>query len=293
MAQVRLMTAMITPYDENLEVNYEKAAEISDMLASNGSDGIVVCGTTGESPVLTHEEKLNLYKTVKETVGNKVQIWAGTGSNDTRASVELTKRAEATGVDGIMLVTPYYNKPTQEGLFQHFKTIAAATSLPVMLYNVPSRTSANLLPETVAKLAEIKNITAIKEASGNMDQVSLLKTLIGDSMLIYSGDDSITLPLMSLGASGVISIASHIVGKQIKEMIDNFVDGNVARAKAIHLKLFPLFKTLFIETNPIPVKEAMNMMGMNVGGFRLPLTGAREQNKNIIRKMLIEHNLME
>jgi 4-hydroxy-tetrahydrodipicolinate synthase len=193
MGQVRLMTAMITPYDQNLNVNYKKAAEVSAMLASTGSDGIVVCGTTGESPVLTHKEKLKLFETVKNAVGNKVKIWAGTGSNDTRSSVELTREAQAIGIDGIMLVTPYYNKPTQEGLYQHFKTIAEVTSLPVMLYNVPSRTSANLLPETVARLSQIENIQAIKEASGSMDQVSLLKTLIGDSMLIYSGDDSLTL----------------------------------------------------------------------------------------------------
>jgi 4-hydroxy-tetrahydrodipicolinate synthase len=293
MGQVRLMTAMITPYDENLNVNYQKAAEISVMLAETGSDGIVVCGTTGESPVLTHKEKLKLFETVKNAVGNKVQIWAGTGSNDTRSSVELTREAQAIGIDGIMLVTPYYNKPTQEGLYQHFKTIAGVTSLPVMLYNVPSRTSSNLLPETVARLSQIENIKAIKEASGSMDQVSLLKNLIGDSMLIYSGDDSLTLPLMSVGATGVVSIASHLVGKQIKEMIESFVDGEISRATEIHLKLFPLIKTLFLVTNPIPVKEALNMLGMDVGGFRLPLTGAGEEERKTIKKILIEHNLLQ
>ncbi len=293
MGQVRLMTAMITPYDQNLNVNYKKAAEVSAMLASTGSDGIVVCGTTGESPVLTHKEKLKLFETVKNAVGNKVQIWAGTGSNDTRSSVELTREAQAIGIDGIMLVTPYYNKPTQEGLYQHFKTIAEVTSLPVMLYNVPSRTSANLLPETVARLSQIENIQAIKEASGSMDQVSLLKTLIGDSMLIYSGDDSLTLPLMSVGATGVVSIASHLVGREIKEMIESFVDGKISRATEIHLKLFPLIKTLFLVTNPIPVKEALNMLGMDVGGFRLPLTGAGEEERKIIKQILIEHNLLQ
>jgi 4-hydroxy-tetrahydrodipicolinate synthase len=292
MGLARLMTAMITPFDADLNVNYQKAAQLSEMLASNGSEGIVVCGTTGESPVLTHDEKLKLYATVKDAVGDKVQVWAGTGSNDTRSSVELTKEAQSVGVDGVMLVTPYYNKPTQEGLYQHFKTIAEATSLPVMLYNVPSRTSANLLPETVARLAKIDNIAAIKEASGSMDQVSLLKSLIGDSMLIYSGDDSLTLPLMSLGAVGVISVASHIAGKQIQEMITAFVNGNIAKATEIHLELFPLFKALFVVTNPIPVKEALNMLGMDVGGFRLPLTGAGEQEKSVIRKMLSEHHLL-
>lgn len=292
MSQVRLMTAMITPYDKNSNVNYKKAAEISEMLVTNGSDGIVVCGTTGESPVLIHEEKLKLFETVKNAVGNRAQIWAGTGSNDTSSSMALTKEAQSIGVDGIMLVTPYYNKPTQEGLYQHFKTIAEVTTLPVMLYNVPSRTSANLVPETVARLSQIENITAIKEASGNMDQVSLLKTLVGDSMLIYSGDDSLTLPLMSLGAAGVVSIASHLVGKQIKEMIEAFVDGNVSKATEIHLKLFPLIKMLFVVTNPIPVKEALNMTGMDVGGFRLPLTGAGEHEKNLIREMLKKYKLL-
>jgi 4-hydroxy-tetrahydrodipicolinate synthase len=283
---------MITPYDDNLEVNYTKAAEISEMLVAKGSDGIVVCGTTGESPVLYHEEKLQLYKTIKNQVGDRIQVWAGTGSNNTRATVELTRQAEKTGVDGIMLVTPYYNKPSQQGLYEHFKTVAESTSLPIMLYNIPGRTGANLLPETVVKLAEIPNVVAIKEASGSMDQVSLLKTILPDSMAVYSGDDSLTLPMLAIGAAGVVSIASHLIGNDLKQMIECFFNGDFKKALEIHLRLFPVMKGLFITTNPVPLKEALNMLGMNVGGLRLPLVGASENDKARIREMLIDNNIL-
>ncbi|MEN6463260.1 MAG: 4-hydroxy-tetrahydrodipicolinate synthase [Syntrophomonas sp.] len=293
MPTMRLLTAMITPYDNNLEVNYAKAAEISELLAGNGSDGIVVCGTTGESPVLSHEEKLQLYKTVKDQVADRIQVWAGTGSNNTRATVELTRQAEKTGVDGIMLVTPYYNKPSQQGLYEHFKTVAESTSLPVMLYNIPGRTGANLLPETVARLAKIQNIAAIKEASGSMDQVSLLKTVLPESMAVYSGDDSLTLPMLAIGAAGVVSIASHLIGNEIKQMLECFFAGDIEKAREIHLRIFPVMKGLFITTNPVPLKEAMNMLDMNVGGLRLPLTGASEAEKARIREMLIDNNILK
>lgn len=293
MPTMRLLTAMITPYYDNMEINYSKAAEISEMLADNGSDGIVVCGTTGESPVLSHDEKLKLYQTVKKQVGDRIQVWAGTGSNNTRATVELTREAEKTGVDGIMLVTPYYNKPSQQGLYEHFKTAAESTSLPVMLYNIPGRTSANLLPETVARLAEISNIVAIKEASGSMDQVTLLKTIIPDTMAVYSGDDSLTLPMMAIGAAGVVSIASHLIGKEIKKMIEYFLTGDINKAREIHLKIFPIIKGLFITTNPVPLKEALNILSMNVGGLRLPLTGASESEKERIREMLKDNNILK
>ncbi|HEX3010819.1 MAG TPA: 4-hydroxy-tetrahydrodipicolinate synthase [Syntrophomonadaceae bacterium] len=293
MPTMRLLTAMITPYYDNMEINYSKAAEISEMLADNGSDGIVVCGTTGESPVLSHDEKLKLYQTVKKQVGDRIQVWAGTGSNNTRATVELTSEAEKTGVDGIMLVTPYYNKPSQQGLYEHFKTAAESTSLPVMLYNIPGRTSTNLLPETVARLAEISNIVAIKEASGSMDQVTLLKTILPDTMAVYSGDDSLTLPMMAIGAAGVVSIASHLIGKEIKQMIEYFLAGDINKAREIHLRIFPIIKGLFITTNPVPLKEALNMLNMNVGGLRLPLTGASEAEKERIREMLKDNNILK
>lgn len=289
----RLLTAMVTPYDENLEINYAKVEEVAKYLADNGSDGIVVAGTTGESPVLSAEEKLQLLDTVKKTVGDKVQVWVGTGSYNTKETAELSKKAENHGADGIMLVTPYYNKPSQEGLYQHFKTIAQGVSTPIMLYNVPGRTSCNLLPETINRLVEIDNIVAVKEASGNMDQVSLLKSLIADNAFIYSGDDSLTLPIMSLGGIGVVSIASHIIGLQIKTMINSFVAGDIQAAAQMHSKLFPIFKGLFITTNPVPVKEALNLRGMNVGGFRLPLTNASLQEIEFIKELLISNNLLD
>lgn len=286
MVKARLMTAMVTPYDGDLQVDYRKARELVSHLVRTGSEGIVVCGTTGESPTLSAEEKLQLFSVVKEQVGDQVEVWAGTGSNHTGAAVELTREAARTGVDGIMVVAPYYNKPTQEGLFEHYRAIAGATHLPVMIYNVPGRTSINVLPETVQRLARIDNIVAIKEASGSMDQVSHLKTLVPDDFIIYSGDDSLTLPMLAIGASGVVSIASHIAGQRIKEMIDSFFAGNITRATALHRELFPLFKGLFITTNPIPLKEALNMMGIDVGGLRLPLTGATEGEKVRIRELL-------
>lgn len=292
MQMARLLTAIVTPYDHNLEVNYEKAGEIACHLANNGSDGVVVAGTTGESPVLSAEEKLKLLETIKKAVGDKVQVWAGTGSYNTNESIHLSKEAEKLGADGIMLVTPYYNKPSQEGLYLHFKSIAEKVSIPLMLYNVPGRTSCNLLPETIKRLVEIDNVVAIKEASGDMDQVSLLKTMIKDKAVIYSGDDSLTLPIMSLGGQGVVSIASHIIGKEIKEMIDAYFAGNMKQATEIHLKLFPIFKGLFITTNPVPLKEALNMMGMDVGGFRLPLTNASLKEKEFIKELLIKNNLL-
>jgi len=292
MAVPRLMTAIITPFDDNLQVNYSKAEELAEHLCDNGTEGIVVCGTTGESPVLSHEEKIGLYEAVKRQVGHRVPVWAGTGSNNTAVSIELSRKAEKVGVDGIMLVTPYYNKPSQEGLYQHFKAVAESVSLPVMVYNVPGRTSANLLPETVARLAEIDNIVAVKEACGNVDQVSLLTTLVPEDFLIYCGDDSMTLPMMALGAVGVVSIASHLVGNEIKAMIDAFVKGDMTGAIKQHRHLFPMFRGLFVTTNPIPLKEALNMMGKQVGGLRLPLCGADEKERAAIKQLLNDYKLL-
>lgn len=292
MAAPRLMTAIITPFDDDLQVNYSKAEELAEYLCDNGTEGLVVCGTTGESPVLSHEEKVGLYEAVKRKVGHRVPVWAGTGSNNTAATIELSRKAEKVGADGIMLVTPYYNKPTQEGLYQHFKAIAESVSVPVMVYNVPGRTSANLLPETVARLAEIDNIVAVKEASGSIDQVSLLTTLVPEDFLIYCGDDSMTLPMMALGAVGVVSIASHLVGNEIKAMIDAFVGGDMAGAVKLHRYLFPMFRGLFVTTNPIPLKEALNMLGKQVGGLRLPLCGADEKDRAAIKKLLADYKLL-
>ena len=288
----RLITAMITPFDDRLQVNYAKAAEVAEHLVQNGTEGIVVAGTTGESPVLSDEEKLRLFATVKEQVGSRVSVWAGTGSNNTQHSIELSREAEKLGVDGVLLVGPYYNKPSQEGLYQHFRAIAEAINIPAMVYNIPSRTSSNILPETIARLAQIDNIVALKESSGDMNQVSQLAYLLPEGMKVYSGDDSLTLPMMALGAYGVVSVASHLVGKDIQRMITAFNNGDTREATRIHLALYPIFKGLFITTNPVPLKEAMNILGMEVGGLRLPLTRASQQEHEFIRNMLISTGLL-
>lgn len=291
MTGLKLLTAMVTPFNEKLEVNYDKACELARYLLANGSDGLVVSGTTGESPVLSSEEKIQLFATVKEAVGSQVEVWAGTGSYNTRESIELSQKAEENGVDGLLLVCPYYNKPSQEGLYRHFKAIAESVSIPVMLYNIPGRTGINLQPETVVKLAGIENIKAIKEASGNMDQVSLLKTMLPEDFLIFSGDDSLTLPMLSIGASGVVSIASHLVGNDIKAMLNAFANGDNHRALELHRYLMSMFKGLFITTNPIPVKEALNMLGMQLGSFRLPLCNANQSELEFISELLAKYML--
>ncbi|ADL06814.1 4-hydroxy-tetrahydrodipicolinate synthase [Thermosediminibacter oceani] len=281
----RVITAMVTPFDGDLNVDYAAFENLVDHLIKNGSDALVVTGTTGESPTLSDEEKLTLYKLAKEVAGGRAKIIAGTGSYNTRHSIELSLKAQEIGVDGLLLVSPYYNKPTQEGLYQHFKMIAEAVDIPVMLYNVPGRTAVTIEPETLMKLSKVKNIVAVKDAGGNLDKTSKTRLLAPD-LTVYSGDDSLTLPMLALGAKGIVSVASHIVGREIKEMIESFEKGDVNRAREIHLKLFDLFKVLFIVTNPIPVKEAMNMIGVKVGGLRPPLTPADEKTKEAIKETL-------
>lgn len=283
-----VLTAMVTPFDDNLEVNYPEAKRLAQYLVDNGSDGIVVAGTTGESPTLTKEEKIRLFAVVKEQVGGKAKVVAGTGSNNTKESVSLTKEADKLGLDGVMLVVPYYNKPCQEGLFSHFKEIATATSLPVMLYNVPTRTVTNLTPDTVAKLAEIPNIVAIKEAAGSMDQVTELRRVVPEDFVIYSGDDSLTLPMLALGCQGVVSVASHIAGKEIQSMIKAFKAGDHTKAATIHQQLFPIFKSMFVTTNPVPVKAAVNLLGIKAGSVRLPLLNAKPEVVEAVRRSLVQ-----
>lgn len=282
---------MVTPFKENGEVNYEKAQELAQFLLENGSDSLVLAGTTGESPTLSFKEKINLFTAVKEAVKGKGLIIAGTGGNYTDESIELSKAAEKVGVDGLLLVVPYYSKPNQEGLYQHFKAIALNTHLPIMLYNIPSRTGSNLLPETVKRLSDIDNITAIKESSGVMDQVSALKKLLDDNFLIYSGDDSLTLPMLSLGGTGVVSVVAHLAGKRIKTMVELFKSGDIKPALDLHLELFDLFKGMFITTNPVPVKTALNILGWNLGGFRLPLTEIFPKERTFIENLLKQYNL--
>jgi 4-hydroxy-tetrahydrodipicolinate synthase len=270
----RILTAMVTPMNDALEVNYEEAKRLAQYLTVHGSDGVVVCGTTGESPTVTDSEKVELFKVVKAALGSKCTVIAGIGSYSTASSISLARKAATTGVDGLMAVVPYYNKPSQEGMFQHFKAIAEATSLPLMLYNVPSRTSANLLPETVKRLSEIPNIVALKEAAGSIDQVSELKRMLPSKFSIYSGDDSMTLPMLALGCSGIVSVAAHVIGDEMKEMVDAWFDGDTAQATKWHLDLFPIFKGIFVTSNPVPIKALMNMRGIKAGGVRLPLVKA-------------------
>lgn len=287
----RLITAMVTPFDTEFKVDYDRAGELAEKLAKEGSEGLVVAGTTGESATLTDEEKIRLFRVVKEAVGGKTKVIAGTGTNCTAKSIELTKRAEEVEVDGILLVTPYYNRPPQEGLYQHFRAVAEATDLPVLLYNIPSRSAVNLEAKTTARLAEVHNIVGIKEASGNMAQVAEIIGLTGEEFLVYSGNDSDTLPILALGGVGVISVASHLAGPMMKEMIEAYVRGEVAKAAELNAKLSPLFKVLFITTNPIPVKSALEMVGLPVGAPRPPLVEATLEQKAAIRKVLEELEL--
>jgi len=281
----RILTAMVTPMNEALEINYQEAARLAQYLIAHGSDSVVVCGTTGESPTVKDDEKVELFRVVKEALG-KTPVVAGIGSYDTEASVALARKAATTGVDGLMAVVPYYNKPSQEGLFQHFKAIAEATSLPLILYNVPSRTSANLMPATVKRLAEIPNVVALKEAAGSVDQVTELKRMLPPEFVIYSGDDSMTLPMLALGCNGIISVAAHVIGDEMKQMVDAWFAGDTAQATQWHLDLFPIFKGIFVTTNPVPIKAIVNMLGINAGGVRLPLVEATPEEMKFIKNLM-------
>ncbi|TBR56868.1 4-hydroxy-tetrahydrodipicolinate synthase [Westiellopsis prolifica IICB1] len=268
----RVLTAMITPFKEDGSINYDVAAELAAHLVNNGTDTLVVCGTTGESPTLTWEEKYQLLAVVLQAVAGKAKVIAGCGSNSTKEAISMTQKAFQIGVHGSLQVVPYYNKPPQAGLYKHFQVIAqACLDLPLLLYNVPGRTGQNLQPETVARLAEISNIIGIKEASGNLDQASQTRCLTPKEFHIYSGDDSLTLPLLAIGAKGVVSVASHLVGNQLQQMIQAFSAGQIQVASDIHLQLFPLFKALFATTNPIPVKIALKLLNWKVDLTRLPL----------------------
>lgn len=281
-----LITAMITPFYENGDVNYDKAAELATYLVDNGADAIVVAGTTGESPTLSDEEKKELFCTVVSAVKGKAQVLAGTGTNNTAQSIRLTQMAQSCDVDGIMLVVPYYNKPSQEGLYQHFSAIAAQTSLPVMLYNVPGRTVVNMTAETTLRLAALPNIVAVKEASGDLEQIARIRAGAPAGFAVYSGDDSMTLPVLAVGGIGIVSVAAHVAGKEIKAMLSAYRDGDTTAALQAHLRLLPLFKAMFITTSPTPVKGAMNMLGHDLGPVRLPLVELTEPQRKEIADVL-------
>ncbi|MFB3162297.1 4-hydroxy-tetrahydrodipicolinate synthase [Neobacillus sp. 179-J 1A1 HS] len=288
----QVLTAMVTPFDQHGEIDYHAARTLVNYLIDNGTDGLVVAGTTGESPTLTTEEKISLFKFVVEVAAGRVPVIAGTGSNNTRASISLTKQAEEAGVDGIMLVAPYYNKPSQEGLFQHFKAIAEATSLPVMLYNIPGRCAVNISVETIVRLSEITNIVAVKEASGNLDAMAEIINRTPDTFTLYSGDDGLTLPVLAIGGAGVVSVASHVIGNQMQEMVTLFKNGRVQEAAVLHRSLLPIMKALFMAPNPTPVKAALNMQGVQVGDVRLPMVPLNEDEKSALQKVLPINSLV-
>jgi 4-hydroxy-tetrahydrodipicolinate synthase len=287
----RLITAMVTPFDEKGKVDYVRARKLALACLKSGSDGLVLSGTTGESPTLTHEEELKLYTEIKKAVGKKGTIIAGTGSNSTTEAIEATQGAEKIGVDACLLVVPYYNKPSQDGLYQHFKAIAGSTKLPCILYNVPSRTVVSMAAETVVRLSQIDNIVGVKEASGNLEEVGKIIAGSRKGFLVWSGNDSDTLPIMALGGYGVISVASHLVGLQIKDMLDKFLAGEISEAAAIHLNLLPLVRALFVVSNPVPVKYALNQIGFKAGKPRLPLCEPDEKSAALIRDTLKKYKI--
>jgi 4-hydroxy-tetrahydrodipicolinate synthase len=289
----RVLTAMITPFTEDGEVNYAVAEKLAAFLAENGTDTLVVCGTTGESPTLTWDEEYELFQVVQKAVVGKAKVMAGTGSNSTKEAIAATQKASKIGLDGSLQVVPYYNKPPQSGLYQHFKAIAEAVpDMPIMLYNIPGRTGQNLQPETVIQLAETPNIVAIKEASGNLDQASQIRCFTPPEFAIYSGDDSLTMPSLAVGSQGVVSVASHLVGPQLQKMIQTFFAGQIQTAIEIHLQLFPLFKSLFLTTNPIPLKAALKLQGWQVGSTRSPLAAASDDMVQTIKSVLVDLSLL-
>lgn len=277
----RISTAMVTPFTATGAIDYDQTALLIEHLIANGSDSLVICGTTGESPTLTAMEKEELLSFTVEKVNKRIPVIAGTGSNATAESIESTKAAERVGVDGIMLVTPYYNKPDQKGLHAHFSAVANETELPILLYNIPGRSIINMLPETTIALSKVKNIQAIKEASGNLEQMAAIIEGTDDGFAVYSGDDSLTLPLLAIGGNGVISVAAHVVGNEMQKMIAAFTKGRTKEAASMHRALVPLFSALFSAPNPVPVKYALEKSGVNVGGVRLPLVGFDGTNEHI------------
>lgn len=287
----RVVTAMVTPFkrSNNSEVDYATAEKLAAYLASNGSDSLVVAGTTGESPTLTWTEQYELFTVVRNAVGHRVKLIAGAGSNSTAEAIEATSRARKLGFDATLQVVPYYNKPPQEGMFQHFKAIAdAEPDIPSILYNIPSRTGINMEPDTISRLAAIENIVGIKQATGDLDQLIQVRQSTPSDFSIYAGDDAMTLPFLSLGATGVVSVASHFVGLDLQRMIKCYLDGDVDTAKNIHMRYNTFFNDLFCMTNPIPTKTALRLLGWNVGGCRLPLIDATPQVEARMANLLNE-----
>jgi len=287
----RLLTAMVTPFDAKGAVNYEQAKKLALALLDSGSDGVVVAATTGESPTLVREEETRLFTEMKSALGGRGSIIAYTGSNSTAEAVSATKAAEKIGVDGCLSVVPYYNKPNQEGIYQHFKTIAENTSLPIIMYNIPGRVVIKMTVETIVRLSRIDNIVGVKEASGDMGLVAHTLNNVSKDFRIWSGNDNDTFAIMALGGYGTIGVATHLVGKQIKQMMDNILNSKIAEAAAIHRHLLPLVDALFIEPNPAPMKYALNHLGFNVGKPRLPLVEVSEKTAAIVKETLKKYKI--
>lgn len=283
--------AIVTPFTED-GVNYDKLGELLEWHIQNHTDAIIICGTTGESSTMTDEEKKNAIKYTVEKVAGRIPVIAGTGSNDTAHSIELSKYAESVGADALLCITPYYNKTTQKGLIAHFTAIADSVNIPIIIYNVPSRTGMNITPETLCTLSNHPNIRGVKEASGNISQVAEIARLCGDKLDIYSGNDDQVVPILSLGGVGVISVTANILPSKVHEMVERYLNGDVNGARELQLELNPLNNMMFIETNPIPVKTAMNMMGMNVGKLRLPLIDMEDNHKEMLKQTLKKYGLL-
>ncbi len=287
----RLITAMVTPFDEKGAVDYDQAKRLAKALLDSGSDGLVITGTTGEGPTLSAEEKIRLYAEVKEAIGSRGAVIAGTTDNDTAKSIELSAEAESVGADALLLTVPAYNKPPQEGLYQHFKAIAESTSLPCLLYNVTSRTSLNMTDETTIRLSHIDNIVGVKEAGSDLNQITRIIDGAGDGFRVWSGNDDETFSIMATGGYGVVSVLSHLVGSQIKQMMGYLLEGDVEKAAAEHRRLLPLFKVMFIVSNPIPLKYSLNHVGFNVGPMRLPLVPPDDKSAEKIRCVLSNYDI--
>ncbi len=284
------ITALVTPMKDGM-VDEQRLRDLVEFQINNGISALVPCGTTGEAATLSYEEHMRVIEIVVEQANKRVPVIAGTGSNSTHETIYLTEFAKKVGCDAALVVTPYYNKPTQKGLYEHFKAVAEAVDIPIVLYNVPGRTAVNMLPDTVIKLSKIKNIVAVKEASGSLDQVSEILAGVSPDFDVLSGDDSLTIPMMALGAKGVISVASNIMPKEVSQMADAWLKGNIEEAKNMHLKLFTLFKGIFIETNPIPVKKALYLMGLIENDIRLPLVEMTPEGTEKLKKILLDLNV--
>ncbi|WP_339215223.1 4-hydroxy-tetrahydrodipicolinate synthase [Ornithinibacillus sp. FSL M8-0202] len=282
----KILTAMVTPFNQDGEINYDETTKLVNYLIDNGTEGLVVAGTTGESPTLTKKEKLELFSHVVKIVDKRIPVIAGTGGNNTQSSIELTKEAEKCGVDAVMLVAPYYNKPNQQGLYTHFKVIAEETTLPIMLYNIPGRSVVKMSAETIIALSKIDNIVSVKEASGDLDQAAEIIENTSDDFTLYSGDDGLTLPVLSIGGDGIVSVASHVIGNEMQEMIQAFEQGDTKKAAKIHRKLLPVMNGLFEAPSPTPVKAALKTKGIQPGGVRLPLVPLTAEEESRVKSLL-------